>query len=50
MIDEFPAQEFELLKIPVASYIFFVYLESDKLSEETIRNKSNALVGIFNLF
>ena len=39
MINEFSSEYFELMKIPIANYLFFVYLESEKVSEEFIKNK-----------
>jgi len=40
MINEFSSEYFELMKIPIANYLFFVYLESEKVSEEFIKNKN----------
>lgn len=38
-INEFEPENFELLKIPIVNYLFYVYLESEKVAEETARNK-----------
>lgn len=38
---ETPPKEFEILKIPIVSYIYYVYVESEKYSDELAQSKDN---------
>ena len=43
MLNEFPSEDYELIKIPLCNYLFFVYLESEKISDEVNKHKSKAI-------
>jgi len=48
MIDEFPPEQFELMKIPAIKYLLHVYLDTEKVADEALRN-INLMHEIINM-